>query len=480
MKRAGIWSGLFAATFFAPAGLPLHTNMPAPVPALGHIRGVVYDSLTMEHVANALVWLPGGTRSGIADKDGRFDIDSVPVGKQTIAFSTPALDSIGLGTLGGQFDVRADGVSQVTLTTPSFNTLWRALCKSTSKIGSDSGIAWGTVRDAANDVFQGNAATRFNWHDLHVGADKNVVNEEVTRDVRADSTGSYYACGLPIETAILTEAEGTHSASGIVQYEIGSHRVVRVDLLVSTDMITQPSTKERTPDEQAAALKLRGTSRVQGTVRDDKGVARAGVSVRVAAIDSTVKTGADGQFAFSGLPAGTQVIESMMIGLAPARIVVDLRPGKQADADLTMSTLATNELEAVKVTAAVDAGRFKSDFDARKKSGFGTFLEAKDFENKADALAVIRALPFATAGKNPRTGQIVVTFPAVRLGGNGNCQPLIWIDGVRSDATEASVLEPMDMRAVESYPRGSEAPPQYVGLSQGCGVILFWTKRAKW
>ena len=323
--------GVFAVAVLAPIN---RTATAAPVPPLGRVTGVVYDSLAMTNLAGALVWMRGSARSAIADKNGHFQIDSVPAGKQTIAFSSPVLDSLGLGTLASSVDVRADTVAQVTLATPSFRTVWSAICKGTATIATDSGIVWGTVRDAANDVRQANAATRFNWHDLRVGDDKKVVNEDVTRDVRSDSTGEYYACGLPVETEILTEAEGTRSSSGVVPFEIGARRLLRVDLLVSTDMVVPPSTKDRSPDELAALLKAHGTSTLRGTVRDDKGAPRANAAVGIASVDTAVITNANGEFLLAKLPAGTHVVEARVMNAVIAHALVDLRPGKETEITL--------------------------------------------------------------------------------------------------------------------------------------------------
>ena len=90
MKRTGILGGLFATSLFLPAGLlPVKSN-DAVARKLGHVRGVVFDSLSMQTLPNALVWFPGSTHSVVADKEGRFDIDEVPTGPQVIAFSAPA------------------------------------------------------------------------------------------------------------------------------------------------------------------------------------------------------------------------------------------------------------------------------------------------------------------------------------------------------------------------------------------------------
>ncbi|MEO8000182.1 MAG: carboxypeptidase-like regulatory domain-containing protein, partial [Gemmatimonadaceae bacterium] len=98
--------------------------------ATGRVRGTVFDSLLMKPLARASVWVAGGTQSTVTDSLGRFDLGDVPAGAHTIAFSSASLDSLGLPTNGKSLNVAADGAHQITLNTPSFRSIWRALCGS--------------------------------------------------------------------------------------------------------------------------------------------------------------------------------------------------------------------------------------------------------------------------------------------------------------------------------------------------------------
>lgn len=190
------------------------------------VRGVVFDSLTMSPVAKAAVWLPGGTQTTNTDDKGRFELDNVPQGQQFLAFSSSALDSLGLGTLGAHVAMTGDGLP-VRLTTPSFQTVWRTLCAGSERaIRSDSGIVWGTVRDAQADTRLSGASAGFSWYDMSLGADKRYAFRELTHQTRTDSAGNYYACGLPSDIKISSEATGTKSASGAIEYLIGERRCI--------------------------------------------------------------------------------------------------------------------------------------------------------------------------------------------------------------------------------------------------------------
>ena len=177
-----------------------------------------------------------------------------------------------------------------------------------------------------------------------------------------------------------------------------------------------------------------------------------------------------------GLPAGSQLIKSRSIGLDLTRTIVDLRDSARTDVAVVMQ--GAYALEAMTIRADVSSDRYRADFEKRKKGGWGTVVEAKDFENAPDITAVLRRMPFLSVGKY--RGETILQFPSIRLHGDGTCSPLVWLDGRKSDIGEVSALDVSYVVAVESYPRGAEAPPEFVGLSQGCGVVLFWTKRTKW
>ena len=66
----------------------------------------------------------------------------------------------------------------------------------------------------------------------------------------------------------------------------------------------------------------------------------------------------------------------------------------------------------------------------------------------------------------------------------GRCLARTFIDGVRveqsSSASIDDLLSPELIAAVEMYPRGFQAPPQYTdALDPRCGVVLFWTKEPR-
>jgi hypothetical protein len=95
------------------AQVPQDTRTPA---GYGTIQGVVYDSLVGSPLAGAYVSLLHSSRGVETDQRGRFVLDSVPAGRQVIAFSHADLDSIGLTDLATVVTVAPGGVTAVQLT----------------------------------------------------------------------------------------------------------------------------------------------------------------------------------------------------------------------------------------------------------------------------------------------------------------------------------------------------------------------------
>lgn len=112
------------------------------------------------------------------------------------------------------------------------------------------------------------------------------------------------------------------------------------------------------------------------------------------------------------------------------------------------------------------------DFYRRSESGtVGTFITRAEIE---------KAQPF-------RTSELLTRVPGLRLfpvmGGNlvsvrGSCRPSLYIDGTQVNDYRSidDVAQPMDVEGIEVYRSTHEAPPQFIGRSAGCAVILIWTR----
>ncbi|MEO7998590.1 MAG: carboxypeptidase regulatory-like domain-containing protein [Gemmatimonadaceae bacterium] len=474
------------------------TVQPVPVTATrsnGSIRGTVFDSLTMSPAAGALVWIASSSASTVADSNGKFVLENVPGGSHQVLFSSGAIDSTGLGSLGHAVEVVGNATAETKLATPSFRTLWKSLCAEASVAKKDSGIVWGTIRDAHTDSRLSGAGAIVRWYDLQTNAQKKLQFSEEVRSVRTDSIGNFYACGLPAEISITTQGTGERSASGAIEHVIGIRRIVRMDLSVSRDMVLAAGDTTRPKIDSASIVRVRGSSTLRGIVRDDKGKPMAGATVTFATADTSVRSGNDGSFFIASMPAGTHSIQARQIGFRPVTAVIDLKPQSVTDADLRL--LSGQELATFNVRANVGRDRDHAGYLERRRTGLGYAIEG-DFSDRFDVRSILESLGGVTRSGNHGRDEVflglsptgVASVAQERLlkgkivgigdfdqGRTGIAK--LYIDGIPASVDQLLVYKPEFIRAIEVYPSRSLIP---FGFSQGMdgGVVLVWTRNAKW
>ncbi|MDQ6610907.1 MAG: carboxypeptidase regulatory-like domain-containing protein [Gemmatimonadota bacterium] len=450
--------------------LPATGAMP-PGNQPGRIRGVVFDSLLMKPIAHATVTLLDLSLDAIADDRGRFAFNSVPAGEHTIVFSTPEIDSLGFGTLGRSVVLSSGEVALVTVATPSIATLWQRRCGTDNRVSTDSGIVWGTIRDAASGGEANNAIAMFRWFELQPQRIKRLSVADSRREVKAASNGLYFACGLPTDVAIATVAAAGVSASGTIEYAIGERRLHHLDLFVSPDMVIPDSVKVRSAADSATWLRARGTATVKGTVIDMHGRLQTSALITVQNADTAVRSNKAGEFVIGGLPAGTQLLQAKQVGSGPVTMVVNLRSGVVTEVTLQLTDV--NTLSVFNVRTQNVIGSDRREFEQRRKMGFGHVLEEKQLANRYDVASALRQLPGLQVNN--------IGFDvAISMRGmfSARCAPSIFLDGIPTDIVVLQQRPPADFRAIEVFDAAT-APAQYQRQNT-CGTLLFWSKQARW
>ena len=136
-----------------------------------------------------------------------------------------------------------------------------------------------------------------------------------------------------------------------------------------------------------------------------------------------------------------------------------------------MRRIAT-ELDTVIVSARRMVARM-TEFEERRKAGFGTFITAEQIRQRAPVLL----------------GDVLRGIPSIKIVGQGmtqiaystrtsSCPLQVVLDDVllppRTDI--ASLVSPSEVMAIEVYSGPATIPLQYRHSNSGCGVILIWTK----
>lgn len=470
------------------------TASPGTVAALGTVAGVAFDSLLMRPLVGANVWIPGTSHSALTDARGRFALDSVAAGRQQIAFSSAGLDSVGLGNLMVNADVVAGKTTDVTLTSPSRARLWSMVCATRGRIGSDSGIAFGTVLDGVTNARLAQAPVTFTWYNVNKGLHDLPVGE-VSGNVLTDSTGVYFACGLPVGVQLTTETYGNKSQSGEVQYQIGERRAIRLELVASSEMVPGNTS--------------RGTAVVRGIVLNERRAPVADALVVLSGRDTSVRSGADGSFAIRSVPSGTLAMQVRKVGFANTSRIVNVRKGEEVETSIVMTGATT--LTTVNVGAERPKSPEMQALELRQKMGFGM---AFDFtkDEPVTSLAPLMTVPrvkvtYAGAGAAP-------TISMTIDGGQRKCIADVYLDGRRTDVETIANYPPNLLAAMEVYNSPYQVPAQFMrtpigqektkgagwsgpvrsrdlgnsatgrsvaslpkdSLSAACGVVLYWTK----
>jgi len=452
-------SGIVAALLLIPA---------SALGAQGSITGTVTDSVTKRPLAGAFVQIARDsnsfTRSVYADSLGTFRFDSLKPGRYMIGFFDPALDSLGIDLLPKLVVLQSGEERRADLAIPAPRTLVRHLCRPASP-NDTTGLLVGHVRDADSRTPRIGTVT-VQWWELTIGGG-GIHRDRQQIPVKKDSLGWYALCGVPADAEVSASATAGEEESGVVLLRVPSRGLLIRDFLVSRADSTIAVYDDSSANRKVAVATLRrGSARVSGSVRSDKGkpVANANVGVPGTGIDS--RTEESGAFTLVGLPVGTQSVEVRAIGFEPKRVAVDLQRDSATKLDIVLDR-PVQTLDAVKIYGQGNASI--AEFMRRVHGGFGHFLTAQDIQkrNALETTDLFRTIPGVRVTPSRGFGNAITL--------RGGCQPTVYFNGMRlSDdaATEIDELAmPNEITAIEVY-NNAGRPAQFWG--NGCGSVVLW------
>ena len=204
-------------------------------------------------------------------------------------------------------------------------------------------------------------------------------------------------------------------------------------------------------------------------------------------------------------PAGRFSLLVRRIGFSPEEITFDASPDTAIRMRMTALATALPEQRITGRSAFVSldmGGFYRRMKDAERGINHGYFVTPEDFESRRPNLITHMAetnpavfikrnilnprmdlilgnpcQPRATGGQPDKT--------CVPIGTGGfRCVMTVYLDRVRivgraGNATDDFVNElvvPNQVAAMEIYPRGVGAPPEYQPMNGSCGVVLIWSK----
>jgi len=221
------------------------------------------------------------------------------------------------------------------------------------------------------------------------------------------------------------------------------------------------------------------SARVTGRVADAVGTAIVKAEIRVTNSGFRAETGDDGRFELTGLPSGPVEVIVRRLGFAPAKIALELGEGELRDIRVLLAPVAMT-LDSVAVTAppAPTVEKAFQGFEMRKSRGFGTFITREEIEKKnprvtTDLFRSVSGVKLMRENGSP-------TVVSSRLGNLAYCPVRYYVDGSSYPLYGQSIdtmVQVVDIGAIEVYPGGATVPPQFGGRESACGVIAIWTRQ---
>lgn len=466
---------------------------PAPVP-MARVIGVVFDSVAMRPLRDALVQIvaaddPARIRSAKTDERGAYAVDSLKVGVYLLGFFHARLDSLGLESPLLRVDVQSDGELRAPLAIPSSRTLIAKICGPAQASNESRGMFMGFVRSARGDALPAPARVRAQWLEVSVGP-RGIERRNPARYSTTSAAGAFTICGIPTDVKITSRAFVGTDSSGFVELEMPRGGLLYRDVYVgsATKVAFAPPADTGTAADKrnaqssgtstfsSSASVLRGNGKLRGTVRNLSGqpIPNARVTIWGSGLDAT--TNGSGQFTMQSLPSGTYTLESRAIGYAPNRSPVDVLDGAEGSAEVAMEVYVPM-VDTMRVRANRNPARDPmAEFEKRKKSGFGYFLDedAVARRNPMYMSDLLRTTPGLSVSPGQLGGDRVMMRGSA---GSGSCAPTVYVNGARvfsDDGVIDNLVNPQDVKAVEIYTRTGSMPIEFQSMN-GCGSIVIWT-----
>lgn len=444
------------------------TTTAAQAPGFAKIQGFVIDSVHNGPLVKAVVIVEGVSRQTMTDKDGRFEIDSIPPGDHRVMVLSAVLDTLGFSMRTPPHTFTAGKADELDLSIPSPQRIANVICSAAQRnLGPAAMVGFVRDPDTKEPAIGSKVQLVFYVADL-IGR-----KQLRTREATVDSSGLYKICGLPGDMSGKVQIFRNGVSSGEVPAEVTNGFLGLRGFSIVSQHQTMVAMKG---DSGKTKMVARGSARVTGRVMDKKGQPLRDARVMLQGGGDVVLTKANGDFVLDSLPSGTQALEVRKLGYSVAEVPVELSVNEPFRANVTMSDavplLATMRVEATKDKALSDVGYLE-----RKQSGMGYFMDGnainKNAISFADVMRVAPGLKVVPLGD----GRTYVITDSRNPGGSGCVN--FYVDGTRwteiSPGDVSTFVRPDELVAVEVY-HGSETPPQYsTPGNSSCATVVAWT-----
>jgi hypothetical protein len=194
------------------------------------------------------------------------------------------------------------------------------------------------------------------------------------------------------------------------------------------------------------------------------------------------------------LPDGGGLVRVRKVGFTPQTFMVAISPADTAPITVVLGHADAQQLPTVVVrdSSVKYFSPALRGFEERQRMGLGHFIpeaEMRKNDNHTMADVLISHIPGIMLAPAPLGAEFIVSTRKMCQGGalaacrSPNCYPAVLVDGVKANMGMTPALPPdwgkvlpSDYAAVEYYAGPAEAPAQFSGSANECGLLLLWTR----
>jgi hypothetical protein len=196
------------------------------------------------------------------------------------------------------------------------------------------------------------------------------------------------------------------------------------------------------------------------------------------------------------LPEGGSLVRIRKVGFEMQTLTVAISPADTTPVTVVLTHATATALDPVVVNDSAPrymGGGLRS-FEEHRREGFGRFITEDQFrkdDGKPLAEILVARMPGIMRTNGPH-GETYIVSSRKPCQGNAlagcrqpNCYVSVIQDGVKIfDLATTRGAQPIDfaridglnLAAAEYYAGGAASPPEYNTTSQGCGVLVLWTR----
>ncbi|HEU4558013.1 MAG TPA: carboxypeptidase regulatory-like domain-containing protein [Longimicrobium sp.] len=459
----------------------------------GVVRGMVFDSTSLQPLAGARVTVGGAFRA-VADEQGYYEVREVPAGEYALLLRSPRLDSLGFVPGAVQVTLREGGSADQDLVVPPLASIWAAACADSGR-APGKGVLVGRVHTATGQPQPG-ARVTVSW--ATTGAPPS------TAALTSDANGVYRLCSAPAGPPLTVRVDaGRGTTLTVAELRVAQGTALRQD--VGLPAAASAGNLAGAPGAGAAQ------STLSGVVRGAAGQPLAGASVRFGQQEAMTTDG-QGRFRMRMPPRReyTVTVTHRELGTRTTQVAlgadageVDLRPG--AGTGLVATVQKVVQLAAVQAQARNMTLDIQGFYD-RQRRGHGIFINEDRLQRNptgrltdvlrgVPGVRLVRYTPRDSASTDllsrfgGRSGmdmeeqyRIASSRGSASIMSSGPCWMDVYVDGVQVQSSNPNLSQSLDsfplsqVQAVEVYRGPAETPEQYKQAWSACGVILLWTK----